>query len=144
MIVGKVVLCLCILKKNLVRRLPWVSAYVFVSTTGSLLLLALTFLASYTAYYYSFFAVSFAQSFAAFLTLLEFWRQVLPGFNLPHKKQALGWFLAALGGVAIFATAWPVKYPENRVELAIYLVIAVALCSLPDMPATSGCTGRAS
>lgn len=126
MIAGKVVLCLCILNRNLVRRLPWVSAYVFVSTIGSLLLLALTFLASYAAYYYSFFVVSFAQSLAAFLTLLEFWRQVLPGFNLPHNKQALGWFLAALGGVAIFVTAWPVKYPENRIELATYLVIAVA------------------
>jgi hypothetical protein len=126
MIAGKVVLCLCILKKNLVRRLPWVSAYVFVSTIGSLLLLALTFLASYAVYYYSFFVVSFAQSVAAFLTLLEFWRQVLPGLNLPHNKQALGWFLAALGGVAIFAIWWPVRYVEDQIEVASYLAIAVA------------------
>lgn len=126
MIAGKVILCLCILKKNLVRRLPWVSAYVFVSTIGSLLLLALTFLTSYAVYYYSFFVVSFAQSVAAFLTLLEFWRQVLPGFNLPHNKQALGWFLAALGSVAIFAIWWPVRYVEDRIEVASYLAIAVA------------------
>jgi len=126
MIAGKVVLCLCILKKNLVRRLPWVSAYVFASTIKSLVLLALAFLVSYKVYYYSFFVASFVLSAIAFLTLLEFWRQVLPGFNLPHNKQALGWFLAAMGGVAIFATAWPVKYPENRIELATYLVIAVA------------------
>jgi hypothetical protein len=126
MIASKVVLCLCILKKNLVGRLPWVSAYVFASTIKSLFLLALAFLASYTVYYYSFFVVSFMLSAIAFLTLLEFWRQVLPGFDLPHNKQALGWFLAALGGVAIFVTVWPVKYPENRIEVATYLVIAVA------------------
>ncbi|HET9164399.1 MAG TPA: hypothetical protein VFP11_00270 [Candidatus Angelobacter sp.] len=126
MIAGKVVLCLCILKKNLVRRLPWVSAYVFASTIKSLFLLALAFLASYTVYYYSFFVANFMLSAIAFLTLLEFWRQVLPGFNLPHNKQALGSFLAAMAGVAIFATLWPVKYPENRIELATYLVIAVA------------------
>src|SRR6476646_10455069 len=71
MIAGKVVLCLCILKKNLVRRLPWVSAYVFASTIKSLFLLVLTFLASYTVYYYSFFATSFVLSAIAFLTLLE-------------------------------------------------------------------------
>jgi hypothetical protein len=126
MIAGKVVLCLCILKKNLVSRLPWVSAYVFVTTIGSLVLLALAFLASYAVYYYSFFAVSFAQSFAAFLTLLEFWRQVLPGFNLPHNKQALGWSVAALGGVAIFAIWWPVRYVEDRIEVVSYLAIAMA------------------
>jgi hypothetical protein len=126
MIAGKVVLCLCILKKNLLRRLPWVSGYVFITTLGSLLLLALTFLASYTVYYYSFFAVSFVQSFAAFLTLLEFWRQVLPGFDLPHNKQALGWFVAMLGSVAIFAIWWPVRYVEDRIEVAAYLAIAVA------------------
>jgi len=126
MIAGKVVLCLCILKKNLVRRLPWVSAYVFASTIKSLFLLVLTFLASYTVYYYSFFAASFVLSAIAFLTLLEFWRQVLPGFNLPHNKQALGWFLAALGGIAIFAIWWPVRYVEDRIEVASYLAIAIA------------------
>lgn len=126
MIVGKVVLCLCILKKNLVRRLPWVSGYVFVTTIGSLLLLALTFLASYAVYYYAFYAISFVESVIAFLTLLEFWRQVLPGFDLPHNKQAMGWFLAALGGVAVFVAGWPLRYVENRIEVAAYLVIAVA------------------
>ena len=126
MIAGKVVLCLCILKKNLVRRLPWVSAYVFVTTTGSLLLLALTFLANYATYYYAFYAISFAESVVAFLTLLEFWRQVLPGFDLPHNKQALGWFLAALAGIAVFVARWPLRYMENRIEVAAYLMIAVA------------------
>lgn len=126
MIAGKVVLCLCIVKKNLVHRLPWVSAYVFASTIKSVSLLALVFLASYTIYYYSFFVASFVLSAIAFLTLLEFWRQVLPGFNLPHNKQALGWFLVALGGVAIFAISWPVRYVEDRVEVASYLTIAVA------------------
>ncbi len=113
-------------QENLVRRLPWVSAYVFASTIKSLFLLALAFLASYTVYYYSFFVANFMLSAIALLTLLEFWRQVLPGFDLPDNKQALGWFLAALAGVVIFATLWPVKYLENRVEVATYLVIAVA------------------
>ncbi|HEY4677713.1 MAG TPA: hypothetical protein VIJ01_11150 [Candidatus Angelobacter sp.] len=126
MIAGKVVLCLCILKKNLVRRLPWVSAYVFASTIKSLFLVALAFLASYTVYYYSFFVASFMLSAIALLTLLEFWRQVLPGFDLPHNKQALGWLVAALGGVAIFAIWWPVRYVEDRIEVASYLAIAVA------------------
>jgi hypothetical protein len=125
MIVGKVVLCLCILKKNLLRRLPWVSAYVFVTTIGSLLLLALTFLANYTAYYYTFYATSFAECVVAFVAMLEFWRQVFPGFNLPHNKEALGWFLAALAGVAMFATLWPLRYFENRIEVAAYLAIGV-------------------
>ena len=125
MIVGKVVLCLCILKRDLVRRLPWVSGYVFISTTGSLLLLALIFLANYTAYYYTFYAASFAECAVAFVALLEFWRQVFPGFDLPHNKQALGWFLAALAGVAVFATLWPLRYFENRIEVAAYLAIGV-------------------
>lgn len=126
MIVGKVVLCLCIVKKNLVRRLPWVSAYVFVSTIGSLLLLALTFLASYATYYYGFYAISFVESVVAFSTLLEFWRQVLPGFDLPHNKQALCWLLAALAGIAVFVVSWPLRYVENRIEVAAYLMIAAA------------------
>jgi hypothetical protein len=125
-IAGKVVLCLCILKKNLVRRLPWVSAYVLGSTIKSLFLLALAFLASYTVYYYSFFAASLVLSAIAFLTLLEFWRQVLPGFDLPHNKRALGWFLGALAGISVFAARWPLRYVENRIEVATYLMIAVA------------------
>jgi len=126
MIACKVVLCLCIFKKDLVRRLPWVSAYVFASAIGSLLLLALAFLASYATYYYAFYAISFVESAVAFLTLLEFWRHVLPGFDLPHNKRALGWFLAALAGIAVFSARWPLRYVENRIEVATYLVIAVA------------------
>jgi hypothetical protein len=126
MIVCKVILCLCILKKNLVRRLPWISAYVFTVTIKSLLLLSLALLSSYAAYYYTFYATSLVECIVAFLTLLEFWRQVLPGFDLPHKKQALGWFLAALGGVAIFVIWWSVRYVENRIEVAAYLTIGVA------------------
>lgn len=125
-IAGKVVLCLCILKKNLVRRLPWISAYVFTVTIRSLLLLALALLSSYAAYYYTFYATSLVECVAAILTLLEFWRQVLPGFSLPQNKQALSWFLAVLAGVAIFVVWWPLRYFENRIEVAAYLAIAVA------------------
>jgi hypothetical protein len=57
---------------------------------------------------------------------LEFWRQVLPGFSLPHNKQAMGWFLAVLAGVAIFVVRWPLRYLENRIEVAAYLAIGVA------------------
>jgi hypothetical protein len=125
-IAGKVVLCLCILKKNLVRRLPWISTYVFTVTIKSLLLLALALLSSYAAYYYTFYATSLVECVAAILTLLEFWRQVLPGFSLPHNKQAMGWFLAVLAGVAIFVVRWPLRYLENRIEVAAYLAIGVA------------------
>ena len=124
-IAGKVVLCLCILKKNLVRRLPWISAYVFTVTIKSLLLLALALLSSYAAYYYTFYATSLVECVAAFLTLLEFWRQVLPGFDLPDNKQALGWFVAVLAGVVVFAARWPLRYVENRIEVAAYLAIGV-------------------
>ena len=93
LIAGQVVLCLCILKKNLVRRLPWFSVYVFAFTVKSIIFLALAFLASYAVYYYGFYVVSHIISALAFLTLIEFGRQVLPGFNLPHNKKALGWFL---------------------------------------------------
>ncbi|HZI59044.1 MAG TPA: hypothetical protein VFF39_19840, partial [Verrucomicrobiae bacterium] len=49
-----------------------------------------------------------------------------PGFDLPGNKQALGWFVAVLGGVASFAIWWPVRYMEDRIEVAAYLAIAVA------------------
>src|SRR6476646_5270489 len=88
LIAGKLVLCLCIWKKRLFSRLPWFSALIFVSTTRSFLLLAVAFEASYTAYYYIFYITSYIENALAFLTLVECGRRVLPGLDLPKRKQA--------------------------------------------------------
>ena len=47
LIAGKVVLCLCILKKRFFNRLRWFSAFVLVSTAGDLMLFAIAFWFSY-------------------------------------------------------------------------------------------------
>ena len=126
LIAGKVVLCLCILKKHFVMRLPCFSALIFASGSRSLLLLCLAFWASYSAYYYVFYIGSYIESALVFLTLIECGRQVLPGLNLPQKEKALAWLLAALGAVVIFAVQWPLNFLENRIEVGAYLSIAVA------------------
>lgn len=128
LIAGKVILCLCILKRQLLRRLPWFSAYVFVSTFKSFVLLALTFFASYTAYYYAFYVTGYMVSALAFFTLIEFGRQVLPGLDLPQRWKALAGLLAALGAVAIFAALWPLRSiaNEKRIDVGAYLAIAIA------------------
>ena len=126
LIVSQVTLCLCILKKNLVRKLPWFSVYIFVSTAENVLFLVLAFLASYTTYYYAFHLASDIKSALAFLTLVELARRVLPGFNLPHNKKALGWFLMALAGISFFTIQWPLRYVEKRIDVAAYLTVAIA------------------
>lgn len=95
LIVSEVILCLCIFKKSVARKLPWFASYIFASTAINFLFLALAFLASYATYYRVFHVVNPIRSALAFLTLVEFARRVLPGFNLPHNKKALGWFLLA-------------------------------------------------
>lgn len=126
LIVGQGVLCLCIFKKNVVRRLPWFSAYAFAFTIKNVLLFALAFLASYTAYYNAFHVSTHVVSALAFLTLVEFGRRVLPGLNLPHNKKAFAWLLIALTGITIFAIQWPLRYVEKRVDVAAYLVVAAS------------------
>ena len=127
LIAGLVVLCLCILKKRFFNRLLWFSAFVFVSTAGQLMLLAIAFWFNYRAYYYAFYISSDIDSILAFLTLIECGRQVLPGLNLPQKEKALSWLLAALGAVVIFAVQWPLPsvIHEKRIEVGAYLAIAV-------------------
>jgi hypothetical protein len=125
LIAGKLVLCLCILKKRFFSRLPWFSTLVFASGGRSLLLLALAFWSSYPAYYYAFYVGSYIESALIFLTLLECGRQVLPGLNLPQKEKALAWLLVSLGTVVIFASCWPLNSVENRIEVGAYLGIAV-------------------
>ena len=127
LIAGKLVLCLCILKKRFFSRLPWFSSLIFVSSVRSLSLLALAFLANYRAYYYAFYVGSYIESALAFLTLIECGRQVLPGLNLPQKEKALSWLLAALGTVVIFSVLWPLPSiaNERKIEVGAYLAIAV-------------------
>ena len=55
LIVGKLFLCLCILKKRFFSRLPWFSALIFASSIKSLLLLSLAFWARYSTYYHTFY-----------------------------------------------------------------------------------------
>jgi hypothetical protein len=126
LIAGKVILCLCIFKKRLFQRLPLFSGYVLASTVKSLLLFVIAFLGSYGAYYYTFYITGRIIWILAFLTLLEFVRQVLPSLNLPRKERAAIWLMVSLGIVVTFAARWPLRYVENRVELAGYLVIAVS------------------
>ncbi|HET8890225.1 MAG TPA: hypothetical protein VFQ41_15090 [Candidatus Angelobacter sp.] len=126
LIAGQVVLCLCIFKKDAVRKLPWFSAYVFAFTIKNVLLFALAFLASYTVYYNAFHVSTHVVSALAFLTLVEFGRWVLPGLNLPHNKKAFAWFLTALAGIAIFTIQWPLRYVEKRIDVAAYLVVAAS------------------
>jgi len=127
LIAGKLVLCLCILKKRFFSRLPWFSALIFVSTGRSLSLLALAFLASYRAYYYAFYIGSYIEAALVFFTVVECGRQVLPGLNLPQKEKAFAWLGAALAAVLIFTAVWPQPSiaNERKIEVGAYLAIAV-------------------
>jgi len=126
LIVGKICLCLCILKKHFFGRLPWFSAYVFGSTLKSSLLFGIAFLGSYASYYYTFYVTGHLESALAFVTLIECGRQVLPGFNLPGKEKAGLWLLTAASAVIVFVVAFPFHFIENRLEVGAYLSIAVA------------------
>lgn len=52
---------------------------------------------------------------------------MLPGLNLPQKEKALGWLLAALGAVVIFAVLWPLPsvVNEKRIEVCAFLAVGV-------------------
>jgi hypothetical protein len=127
LIVVKAVLCLCILRKRILSRLPWFSTLIFASSVKSLLLLSIAFWANYSTYYYIFYVGGYIESALVFLTLIECGRQVLPGLNLPQKEKAFAWLLAALGAVGIFAALWPMRSiaNEKRIEVAAYLAIGV-------------------
>jgi len=125
LITGRLVLCLLILKKNLYRRMLWFSIYAFASAAESILLIALAFWASYGAYYSVFYVTGHTVSVLAFLTLIECGRRVLPGLNLPQKEKAFGLLFGALATVIVFASLWPMRYVEKRIDLAAYLAIAI-------------------
>lgn len=127
LIAGKVILCLCILKRGMLRRLPWFSAYVFGFTIKSLLLVVAASFLSYNIYYYAFTVTGILESGLALFTLAEFAVQVFPGFkDIPRNRAALAWMIAALGSVVAFVGIWSFRYAEKRIQVAAYLVIAVA------------------
>jgi hypothetical protein len=123
--VAQIVLCLCVLKRCFLRRLPVFSVFVFFATVKDLVLLIIAFGARYSAYYYAFYIGSYIESALVFLILIECGRQVLPGLNLPQKEKALAWLLASLGAVAVFVSYWPLNFLENRIEVGASLGIAV-------------------
>lgn len=127
LIVSRGVLCFCVLKRHLFRRLPLFSSYIFASSIESVALLAIAFLASYAVYYYVFYVTTHLISVMAFLTLIECARRVLPGLRLPQRERAIGLLFAALTAVVAFAALWPLRslVNEKRIEVAAYLAIAV-------------------
>lgn len=127
LVVGKVILCVCILKRGMLKRLPWFSAYVFGFTLESVLLFAVGRYGSYAIYYYTFTVTGILESGLALFTLAEFTVQVLPGFKLlPRGRLALSCLIAALGAVVVFASVWSFRYAEKRAQVVAYLAIAVA------------------
>ncbi len=125
LIAGKVFLCLCIFKKKLFRRMLWFPVYVLTFTIKSAALFATALWASYTTYYYAYYVTSQIESLLAFLTLFECSRRVLPGLNLPKKEQAMSLLLTSLAVVVAFASLWPMRYIEKRVEMGAFLAIAI-------------------
>jgi hypothetical protein len=127
LIVGKLFLCLCILKKRFFSRLPWFSALIFASSIKSLLLLSLAFWARYSTYYHTFYISGYIESALIFFTLIGCGRQILPGLNLPQKEKAFVWLGAALAAVLIFTAVWPLPSiaHERKIEVGGYLAIAV-------------------
>jgi len=126
LLAGRLILCLSIWQKRLHHRLPWFSLYSFAAAFECALLLAIAFSASYEVYYYVFYVTSHTVSVLAFLTLMECGRRVLPGLNLPQKEKAFGFLFVALAAIAIFATLWPLRFVEKRLELGAYLSVGVA------------------
>jgi hypothetical protein len=128
LIVAQMILCACSLRRHLVQRLPWFSVYIFVSAVESISLLTIAFFASYTTYYHAFYIAGFMVSITAFLTLVEFGRQVLPGLKLPEREKAVGGLMTVLGIIILFAVLWPLRSlaDERRIEVAACLSIAMA------------------
>ena len=125
LIVGKGLLCLCVFKKKLFDRLPWFSAYILTTTAKSLLLFSLASWSSYGVYYYVFYATSYLEAVLVLFALTECALQVLPGFDLPKKSKAVILFVGAVAIVVGFAAVWPLRFLENRIEIACYFAIAI-------------------
>lgn len=119
-------LSVSIIKRGLVRRLPWFSVYAFGSLAQNLLLIGLAYVASYPVYYYVFHGTSHLISVLAFLTMVEFGRQVLPDLDLPEKEKAFAWLFAAIAAIVAFTSIWSLRLIADRLEVAGILTIAVA------------------
>jgi hypothetical protein len=127
LIVGQLFLCLCALKKQLFRRLPLFTVFIFASAAETIFLFVIAFAASYGTYYRAFYVAGRIVSVSAFLTVIEFGRQVLPGLKLPQREKALGCLTAAICSIILFVSLWPVRSISNekRIEIAGCLVVAV-------------------
>jgi uncharacterized membrane protein YwzB len=127
LIAGKLVLCLCILKKHFIKRLASFSLLAFVSSIKSLILFGIAFWASYATYYRVFYISGYIESALVFLTLLECGRRVLPGLNLPQKEKAFLYLLIALGAVVLFVSLWPLRSiaNEKRIDVGANLSTAI-------------------
>lgn len=122
--IAEVFLCVCIVRKKIISRLPWFSAYIFAAAGETFLQMALFRWASYAVYYYSFYVTGFVIATLAMLTLVTCGLQVLPGLDLPKKAQARLWLIAVVIAAIMFAAIWPMRYVENRIEVGAYLIIA--------------------
>jgi hypothetical protein len=125
LIAGQAVLCAAAIKTRLFHRLPCFSVYVFCSMAESIILLVIASFASYEIYYWVFTITRLLISLLAFLTLVEFGRQVLPGLDLPQKEKALSCLLGTIALVFVFVSTWPLRFIEKRVEVGACLAIAV-------------------
>jgi hypothetical protein len=123
-IVAQLVLLLSVTRRHLYRRLPGFSAYVLVSVLDSVLLFAVAFFADYATYYRTFYLAGHIVSAFAFLTLMEFGWQVLPGLELPRRKQALSCLLIAIALIVLFVGSWPIRSFEKRIEVGACLIVA--------------------
>jgi hypothetical protein len=125
LIVGRLLVCLCIVKTKFFRRLPWFSVYIAVSTAENLMLLTIAFRGTYAAYYYTYYLAGYIELTLAFAALIELGRQVFPGLDLPRKREAVRWLLAAITAALVFASAWPLPFIENKIYLGACLVVGV-------------------
>ena len=125
LIAGRLVLCLCILRTRLFKKLPVFSGYILASTFETISLLVIAFTADYATYYSVFYVTGHIVSALAFWTLIECGRRVLPGLNLPKAEKAWGILFAALAAIIAFSALWPLRSAVKRFELAAYLSIAV-------------------
>jgi hypothetical protein len=126
LVAGQAILCVSIIRRGLIRRLPWFSVYVFGATAETLILITAAFRESYATYYWVFYITGHFVAVLAVIALAEFGWQIFPSLDLPQKKKALFWLVVSLAAVVIFAFTWPIRFIEKRIELAGCLALAVA------------------
>lgn len=138
LIAGRLFLCLSVFKKGLHGKMPWFSLYAVSSTVESITLLGIAFFFSYATYYHVFYVTSDLVSLTAFLTLIECGRRVLPGLDLPKRGKAISSLMVAVAAIIAFASFWPLRFIENRIELAAHLVVAITFIFIAAYARTLG------